>query len=210
MEKTEEVRAEIDATREKMAATAAEIESRIHGKVDAVKQKLDVADHVRAHPWPALAIALVAGAALAASDADRKAIKATTRAAKKAPRATGRALKAAGTGAAHLAGSAVKRVRGGDGEHKSGDEDDGFFGRMRARFAAQARELGEHLGRAADDIVRSSGASGASGSARRGGATSDASMPTNRYSADEQMGYTRAPGDSGIGITTPYPPTSAD
>ena len=208
MEKTEDVRREIDATREKMAATAAEIESRIQGKVDAVKQKLDVADHVRAHPWPALAIALVAGAALAASDSDRKAIRATTRAAKKAPRATGRALKAAGTGAAHLAGSAVKRVRGGHDEHKSGDDNDGFLGRMRARFAEQARELGEHLGRAADDIVRSTGGGRTGGS--RSAATSDASMPTDRYAADAEMGYTRAAGDSGIGITKPYPPTSVE
>ena len=192
MEKTEDVRREIDATREQMAATAAEIEVRIHSKVDAVKQKLDLMDHARAHPWPALAIALIAGAAIAATGSDRKAATAATRVAKRAPRATGRALKAAGTGAAHLAQSAVGKLRGGHDEHDADHhgEDNGFLSRVKAKFAEQARELGEHLGRAADDLVKSSGA--------------------RRSTADAPLSYDRTPGDSGIGITTPYPPTSAD
>ena len=191
MEKTEDVRREIEATRDQMAATAAEIELRIHGKVDAVKQKLDVADHVRTYPWASLAIALIAGAAVAASGSDRKAVAATTRAAKRAPRATVNAVKATATGAAHLAGSAVHRLRGGHDAHDPDrDRDDGFFGRMKARFAEQARELGEHLGRAADDLVKSSGP-------RRG-------------TTDDSYGFERSPGDTGIGITTAYPPWSAD
>jgi len=191
MEKTSDVRREIDATREQMAATAAEIEARLHGKVDAVKQKLDVADHVRAHPWPALAIALIAGAAVAASGSDRKAVAATTRVVKRAPRATAKAVKATATGAVHLAGSAVHRLRGGhDGHDSDHDRDDGFFGRMKARFAEQARELGEHLGRAADDLVKSS--------------------TPRRITTDDSYRFERSPGDSGIGITAPYPPTSAD
>ena len=191
MEKTEDVRREIDATRGQMAATAAEIELRIHDKVDAVKQKLDVADHVRAHPWPSLAIALVAGAALAVSDADRKTVVATTRVAKRAPRATVKAVKATATGAAHLAGSAVHRIRGGHDEHDSDrDSDDGFFGRLKARFAEQARELGEHLGRAADDLVKSG--------------------TTRRAATDDSYRFERSSGDTGIGITTAYPPTTAD
>ncbi len=192
MEKVEDVRREIDATREQMAATAAEIETRIHDKVDAVKQKLDLADHVRAHPWPALAVALVAGAALAASGSDRKAVAATTKVAKRAPRATLKAVKATGTGAAHLAGSAVHRMRGGDKHESDRDKDnDGIVGRLRARFAEQARELGAHLGRAADDLVKSAGAP--------------------RYAArDSEVPLNPHQGDSGIGITTPYPPTSAD
>ena len=191
MEKTEDVRREIDATRDQMAATAVEIETRIHDKVDAVKQKLDVADHVRAHPWPSLAIALVAGAALAASGSDRKAVAATARVAKRAPRATVKAVKATATGAVHLAGSAVHRVRGKhDGKDSDHERDDSFFGRMRARFAEQARELGEHLGRAADDLVKSSA--------------------PRRTATDDSYRFERAPGDTGIGITTPYPPTTAD
>ena len=191
MEKTADVRREIDETRQQMAATAAELDARIHAKVDAVKQKLDVADHVRAHPWPALAIALVAGAAVAASGADRKAASATTRAAKRAPRATVRAVKATATGAAHVAGSAVSRLRGGhDDDESDHDGSDGLVGRIKARFAAQARELGEHLGRAADDLMKSSG--------------------TPRRLADAPVEYNHHRGDSGIGITTPYPPTAAD
>ena len=187
MEKTEDVRREIEATREKMAATAAEIESRIHGKVDAVKQKLDVADHVRSHPWPALITAVVVGAALAATDSDRKVATAATRAVKSAPRVTKKAVKSTATGAVHLAGAAVGKLRGGDDKHSS---DDGFFGRMRARFNEQARELGEHMGRAANEIVRSSGGSRP---------LADASMPTDRYAADAEMGFSK-----------PYQPTSAD
>ena len=191
MEKPADVRREIGATRDQMAATAAEIELRIHGKVDAVKQKLDVADHVRAYPWPSLAIALIAGAAVAASGSDRKAAAATTRAAKRAPRATVNAAKATATGAAHLAGSAVHRLRGGHDEHDSDhDRDDGLFGRMKARFAEQARELGEHLGRAAEDLVKSS-------------------VP-RRGITDDSYRFERSPGDTGIGITSPYPPGPAD
>ena len=188
MEKTADVRREIEATREKMAATATEIESRIQGKVDAVKDKLDVADHVRSHPWPALIAAVVVGAAVAASGSDRKVAVAATRAVKSAPRVTKKAVKSTATGAAHLAGAAVAKLRGGDDDHDSSD--DGFFARMRERFAAQARELGEHLGRAADDIVRTSGGSRAA---------SDGSMPTNRYAADAELGFSK-----------PYQPTSAD
>jgi len=159
MEKTSDVRREIEATRQQMAATAAEIEVRIQGKVDSVKEKLDLADHIRAHPWPALAIAMVAGAAIAASGSDRKAVAATTRVAKRAPRATVRAVKATATGAAHVAGSAVSRLRGNHDDRDAEYNDDGFLGRIKARFAEQARELGEHLGRAADDLMKSSGAS---------------------------------------------------
>ena len=190
MENTTEVRREIDATRKQMSATAAELEARIHGKVDAVKEKLDLAEHVRAHPWPALTIALLAGAAIAASGADRRAAAATTRVAKRAPRATVRAVKATATGAVHVAGSAVSRLRGGNDDDSDHDDSDGLFGRIKARFAEQARELGEHLGRAADDLMRSSG--------------------SPRRMADAQVEYDRHPGDSGIGITTPYPPTAAD
>ena len=191
MEKPEDVRREIAATRERMAATAVEIESRIQTRVDAVTQKLDVADHVRAHPWPALATAMVVGAAIAASDSDRKAAAAAARAAKRAPRATVDALKASASGAAHLAGAAVSRIRGGhDDDDPEHDANSGVLGRVRARFLEQARELGEHLGRAADELVRSSGAPRSKG---------DGTAPQ----------YAHA-GDSGIGITRPYPPGTAD
>ena len=197
MEKTEDVRREIEATRAKMAATAAEIESRIQGRIDAVKQKVDVADHARSHPWPALIAAVVVGAALGATGSDRKVVAAATRAVKQAPRVTTRAVKATATGAVHLAGAAVGKLRGGH-DH---DSDDGVFGRMRARFAAQARELGEHLGRAADDLLRSTGGQRPSTDASlRTDRTSasmptertDASMPTDRYAADAAMGYSTA------------------
>ena len=157
METTAAVRQDMDATRARMAETAGEIESRIHDKVDAVKQKLDVAGHVRSNPWPALAVAMIAGAAIAATDSDRKAAVATKRAVKKAPRVTVKAAKATASGTAHLATAAVSRLRGGDDEEGSdGDKGNGFMSRAKARFAEQARELGECIGRAADELVKSS------------------------------------------------------
>lgn len=173
METTAEVRRDIDVTRQRMSATVQELEARIHGKVDAVKEKLDVAGLVRAHPWEALAVAAIAGVALAASGVDRKAAVATGRAAKQAPRVTGRALAATASGAVHLAGSAVSRLSGGPSD---GTEPPGFVGRTRSRISdmlrAQARELGDHLGRAAEELVRSS-------VPRRD--TADVSMRMDRY-----------------------------
>ena len=68
-ETTADVRRDIELTRERMSDTLAQLE-----------QKLNVMQVVRDHPWPALALALGAGFALAGSRADVKAAAATVRA----------------------------------------------------------------------------------------------------------------------------------
>lgn len=69
-EGADDVRYDMEMTRQRMADTLAEIEARVSSTVDGVKSKLDVMQWVRDHPWPAVAIALAAGYALSASGAD--------------------------------------------------------------------------------------------------------------------------------------------
>src|SRR3712207_8788884 len=68
-ETTADVRRDIELTRERMSDTLAQLE-----------QKLNVMQVVRDHPWPAIALAVGAGFALAGSRADVKAAAATVRA----------------------------------------------------------------------------------------------------------------------------------
>jgi hypothetical protein len=63
---TEDVRRDIEITRERMSDTISQIE-----------QKLNLAQIIRDHPWQSLAIAIGAGLALGSSGADRKAAAAT-------------------------------------------------------------------------------------------------------------------------------------
>ena len=70
-ETTAAVKADIEATRERLSTTLAELE-----------RKLDVMQLVRDHPWPALALALGAGFALSGSRADMKAAAAAAAATK--------------------------------------------------------------------------------------------------------------------------------
>lgn len=65
-ETTADVRRDIEMTRERMSATLSQLE-----------QKLNVAQVVRDHPWPAIALAVGAGIALSASRTDVKAAAAT-------------------------------------------------------------------------------------------------------------------------------------
>ena len=76
-------REELAAVRSRMSDTVAEIEARVTAPVEtarervgAVKDRLDVVELIRSHPWPALVVALGAGVAVAASGADRKAASA--------------------------------------------------------------------------------------------------------------------------------------
>ncbi|MGH7678910.1 MAG: DUF3618 domain-containing protein [Gemmatimonadaceae bacterium] len=70
-ETTAEIRRDIEMTRERMSTTIQELE-----------QKLNVAQIVRDHPWPALALAVGAGVLLSGSKADVKAAAATVAATK--------------------------------------------------------------------------------------------------------------------------------
>ena len=81
VETTADVRRDIELTRERMSSTLAELE-----------QKLDVAQIVREHPWPALALAVGAGVLLSGSSADIKAAAATVGATKGASSKIGAAL----------------------------------------------------------------------------------------------------------------------
>ena len=87
-EKTAEIVREMDATRARMASDIDQLQSRAAEKVQAVKQRLDVAQLVRDHPWPALGAAVVLGALVGGSGADEKAAVATVAGAKAAASAS--------------------------------------------------------------------------------------------------------------------------
>ena len=80
-ETTDDVRRDIELTRERMSSTFAELE-----------HKLNVTQIVRDNPWPALAIAVGAGLVLSGSGADVKAAAATVGATKGASSKVGEAL----------------------------------------------------------------------------------------------------------------------
>ena len=81
VETTADVRRDIELTRERMSSTLAELE-----------RKLNVAEVVREHPWPALALAFGAGVLLSGSASDIKAAAATVTATKGASSRIGMAL----------------------------------------------------------------------------------------------------------------------
>lgn len=81
VETTADVRRDIELTRERMSSTLAELE-----------RKLNVAEVVRDHPWPALALAFGAGVLLSGSGSDIKAAAATVTATKGASSKIGTAL----------------------------------------------------------------------------------------------------------------------
>ena len=80
-ETTDDVRRDIELTRERMSNTFAELE-----------QKLNVMEVVKANPWPAIALAVGAGVLLSGSGSDVKAAAATVAATKGASNKLGDAL----------------------------------------------------------------------------------------------------------------------
>jgi hypothetical protein len=80
-ETTNDVRRDIELTRERMSDTIAQLE-----------HKLNVVELVRENPWPALALAVGAGVLLSGSGADVKAAAATATATKGASGKIGTAL----------------------------------------------------------------------------------------------------------------------
>ena len=114
---------EIDATREQLAAvrermsdTAAEIEAMVTDRVDAVKERVNVVQVIRDHPWSSLVVALGAGVAVAATGADRKAASAAADASRNAARVGADTVKSASKRAlsatAETARTAPSRTRG--------------------------------------------------------------------------------------------------
>lgn len=94
-EETAEIVREMDATRARMARDIDQLEARAAEKVNAVKQRLDVGQLVRDHPWPALGAAVVLGAIVGGSGADAKAAAATVAGAKAAASASKHAAQGA-------------------------------------------------------------------------------------------------------------------
>lgn len=80
-ETTDDVRRDIEVTRERMTQTLAQLEN-----------KLNLMQIVRDHPWPAIALAVGAGVALSGSSADVKAAAAATAATKGSSRRIGNVL----------------------------------------------------------------------------------------------------------------------
>jgi len=80
-ETTDDVRRDIEVTRERMTQTLAQLEN-----------KLNLMQVVRDHPWPAIALAVGAGVALSGSSADVKAAAAATAATKGSSRRIGNVL----------------------------------------------------------------------------------------------------------------------
>ena len=159
-ESTAAARQDIAATRARMSGTIAELEQRVSGTIEGVKQKVDVVGLVKQHPWPALAAAFLAGVALSASGADRRAASATARAAKRAPEAAKRgassAASATAAGVSSLASAVVERVRGTPEERAAGGNGAGDSGGLKAKatgvLQAQLQELGEEVSRGADEL----------------------------------------------------------
>jgi ElaB/YqjD/DUF883 family membrane-anchored ribosome-binding protein len=158
-ESTAAVRQELAATRERMSETIAELEQRVSGRIDAVKQKVDVVALVKQHPWPSLAVAFVAGVALSASGADRKAAMATARVAKHAPetakRGATQAVSATSAGVSRLARAAAERFRGTADDVPADNRAEASAGtkaKAAGVFGAPIRELREEMKRGADEL----------------------------------------------------------
>ncbi|MFL5604962.1 MAG: hypothetical protein ACJ8AD_00820, partial [Gemmatimonadaceae bacterium] len=112
-------REEVSRTRAQISDTIDEIETRITTPVKAVKARLDVAQLVRDHPWPALAVAVGAGVLVSTSGADAKAATMAKAKATDAAAAAARAARdlpdnarGAAHGAARAAGSYVDGLAG--------------------------------------------------------------------------------------------------
>ncbi|HKN68729.1 MAG TPA: DUF3618 domain-containing protein [Gemmatimonadaceae bacterium] len=94
-QETAEIVREMDATRAQMARDIDQLQARAAEKVQRVKQRLDVGQLVRDHPWPALGAAVVLGALVGGTGADTKAAVATVAGAKAGARAAADASKSA-------------------------------------------------------------------------------------------------------------------
>jgi len=88
-------RDDVQRARDRIHDTVAELEERVATPVRAVKQRLDVGEMVQAHPWAALAVALGAGAVVAASGADERAATVVVQKAKQGGAASVRTVRAA-------------------------------------------------------------------------------------------------------------------
>ena len=158
---TTSARQEIAATRERISDTITDIEQRVSGTVASATAKVDVVGLIRQHPWPALAVALVAGVALSATGADRKAARATKDAATRAPDAAKRGVTEAAhatlAGVSQLASAAADRFGGSSDDTASAgtgaEQEGGLIARATGALRAKAQELGDEMKRGADELA---------------------------------------------------------
>src|SRR5436305_13443185 len=90
-----DIRREMAETRDRMASDLEAIKDHVTSPVRTARQRLDVAQLVREHPWPALGAAVLLGSIVGSSGADVKAVSATASGAKRAARASKDAASAA-------------------------------------------------------------------------------------------------------------------
>ncbi len=84
----ESARSDVERSRAQVIETLAALEDRVTAPVAAVRARLDVGALVQGHPWTSLAVAIGAGALVAATGADERAAAVAGRAAQQAGNAT--------------------------------------------------------------------------------------------------------------------------
>jgi hypothetical protein len=87
-------RDDVQRARDRIHDAVAELEERVAAPVRTVKQRMDVGEMVQGHPWAALAVAVSAGAIVAASGADKRAATVAVQKAKEGGAAGVRAARA--------------------------------------------------------------------------------------------------------------------
>jgi hypothetical protein len=92
---TSDIRREMAETRDRMARDVEAIKDHVTSPVRTARQRLDVAQLVREHPWPALGAAVLLGSIVGSSGADAKAAAATAAGVKRAAQASKDAASAA-------------------------------------------------------------------------------------------------------------------
>ena len=107
----ESARSEVLRSRAQVADTLATLREHVTAPVHAVRGKLDVADAVQRNPWPALAIAMGAGAFFAASGADTRAATAAVQAARQGVQGTAHLAQQAAEATADAARQAPGKTR---------------------------------------------------------------------------------------------------
>ncbi len=124
-------RNDVQRTRAQLADTLSQLSDRVTSPINAAKEKLNVMELVRNHPWPALAVAMGAGAFVAASGSDVRAASAAVTAGQ-----------AGLEGASHLAQSAVDAARSAPARsrHALGDAADALAAKCFIALIASFRD----------------------------------------------------------------------
>ena len=107
----ESARSEVLRSRAQVADTLATLREHVTEPVHVVRRTLDVADAVQRNPWPALAIALGAGAFVAASGADTRAATAAAQGARQGVEGAANLAQQAVAASAEAARQAPGRTR---------------------------------------------------------------------------------------------------